>query len=124
MAEPIQWSPLMVATPGLGVIALKATIGASGAVSSWDGFGVSNFAKNTTGVYDITLNQGFRKVVYFDGSCIATTGALNHPVLDVDYTEGSTTLQIATRVQAGTDTEPASGDKICVFVLFDLLGLA
>lgn len=109
--------------PGEVHLKLKIPIGASGAVGTVDGFGVVSVAKNTTGVYDITLDRGYVKLLYFDGSCIAATGALNHPVLKTDYTSGSTTLQFQTVVQAGTATEPANGDTILLDIVFDKTGL-
>ncbi len=109
-------------TPGLVVLDLKIAIGASGAVSSVKGYGAS-CAKNTTGVYDLTLDRGYARIISFDGSCLAASGALNHPVLKADYTAGSTTLQFQTCVQAGTATEPASGDFILLTIVFDADGL-
>lgn len=97
---------------------LRIPIGASGATGTVVGFGVTAVAKNTTGVYDITLDRGYAKIVSFDGSIIAASGALNHPVLKADYTAGSLTLQFQTCVQAGTATEPASGDIILLDICF------
>ncbi len=102
---------------------LKIPIGASGATGTIVGKGVSAVAKTATGLYDVTLDRGYARLLYLDGTCIATTGALNHVVLDADYTAGSTTLSFATRVQAGTDTEPASGDVILLHLVFDELGI-
>lgn len=97
---------------------VKIPIGASGATGTIVGYGVTAVAKNTTGVYDITLDRGYAKLISFDGSCIAASGALNHPVLKADYTAGSATLQFQTCVQAGTATEPASGDIILLDICF------
>lgn len=104
-----------------GEIHIRATIpiGASGATGTIvGGKGIVSVTKNTTGVYDIVLDRGYAKLFYFDGICIAATGALNHPVLKTGYTAGSTSLQFQTVVQAGTATEPASGDSIMLTIVF------
>lgn len=108
--------------PGQVRIDLKIPIGASGATGTIVGRGAT-CVKNTTGVYDLTFDRGFKRLVSFDGSCIAAAGALNHPVLKADYTAGSTALQFQTVVQAGTATEPASGDKILLTIVMDDIGL-
>ncbi len=108
--------------PGMVLLSLKIPIGASGAVGTMHGIGVT-CAKNTTGVYDLTLDRGYQRLISFNGTCIAATGAINHPQLKADYTAASTTLQFQTLVQAGTATEPASGDTIMLDIVFDEMGL-
>ncbi len=94
-------------------------IGASGATGALTGCkGIVSVTKNTTGVYDIVLDRGYAKLFKFDGCSIAATGALNHPVLKTIYVAGSTSLQFQTVVQAGTATEPASGDYIMLDMVF------
>ncbi len=109
--------------PGECYLNVKIPIGATGATGTVVGKGIVSVAKNTTGVYDIVLDRGYKQLVSFDGSCIAATGALNHPVLKADYTPGSTALQFQTVVQAGTATEPASGDIILLDIIMDADGL-
>ena len=111
-------------SPGTVKLDLKLTIGASGAVSTVNGYGQDGAAKNTTGIYDVTLDRGYNALRCLTGSVqtanVAATALFVRPVA---YTAGSTTLEIATIVNAGTATEPASGDVILLTAVFDELGI-
>lgn len=110
---------------GAVTMQLRITIGASGAVTSTVGYGASSVAKNTTGVYDITLDRAWGKVQHLNGSVIRASGATLHPILRADYDPASVgkTLQFYTVIAAGTATEPSSGDIILLDVVFDDFGL-
>lgn len=108
--------------PGSVTMCLKITIGASGAVTSTVGYGASAVAKNTTGVYDVTLDRKWGAVQHIDGSVQRASGATLHPRLAAAYS-ASTTLQFQTVIAAGTATEPSSGDVIFLYVIFDDAGL-
>lgn len=109
--------------PGELGMRIKIPIGAAGATGTIEGVGVVSVTKNAAGVYDIVLDRGFVQLLKFDGSIQAAAGALNHPVIKTAYVAGSTALQFQTCVQAGTATEPASGDVIMLDLIFDQLGL-
>lgn len=111
-------------SPGTVDLDLKITIGASGAVSAVSGYGQDGVAKNNTGIYDVTLDRGYNALRCLVGSVqTANTTAASLEVRPVAYTAGSTTLEFRTIVDAGTATEPASGDVIFLHVVFDELGL-
>jgi hypothetical protein len=104
-------------SPGLVSLRLKITIGSSGAVSAYEGYGGVPVL-NTTGIYDITLDRGHGKLYCFTGSVIRASGSALQPILRADYTVGSTTLEFYTVVDAGTATQPSSGDIIVIEAVF------
>lgn len=108
--------------PGSVTMQLRITIGGSGAVTSTVGYGATGAAKNTTGVYDVTLDRKWGKVQSLKGSVIRAAGANLTPILRADYS-ASTTLQFHTIIADGTSTEPSSGDIILLDVTFDDQGL-
>jgi len=111
-------------SPGTSEMDLRITIGGSGAVSSVAGHGQDGVAVGATGVYNVTLERGYNSLRYCAGSVMtANATAVALEVRPVAYTAGSTTLTFRTIVDAGTATQPASGDVIFLHVVFDELGL-
>lgn len=98
-------------------VELAITIGASGAVTSTAGEGGFTVAKNTTGVYDITLPHKFTAVRFLGGNVLRASGATLHPRQSAVYA-GASTVQFSTVIAAGTATEPSSGDVIQLRVVF------
>lgn len=108
--------PAFTGAAGESGYRLQIVIGASGAVTSVAG-GPVTVAKNTTGVYDITLPRKFTKVRHFSGRVHRASGADLTPRLAAQYTP-SRTLTFSTIVTAGTATEPSSGDFIDLDIVF------
>lgn len=104
--------------PGSVAMQLKIPIGASGAVGTVKGMGIVSVVKNTTGVYDVTLDRKYAAVQHFSGSVLRASGATLVPVLVTDYSP-STNLQFTTQIAAGTPTQPSDGDIIFLNAVFD-----
>ena len=96
------------------------TIGASGAVSSFDGGGILNIVKESTdGQYSITLAAGFQRLLMVQAMSVA---AANSTVASVQILETPANLQsdfksdrtfaIQCSDFAGADVNPASGEAL------------
>lgn len=90
----------------------------SAAVSSAEGFGGIAVADTATGKMTITFPRTYRKLMGFRwgwGKCAA--GAVLFPVILTDTVatdngSGQGTVVVETRTEAGTATDPASGDEL------------
>lgn len=114
--------------PGMVCQELMFTIGASGAVTTYAGsVGVSSIAKAATGKYTVTLDRGFAALHFAHGEVIRASGGRLFPGCDGStasgYTAGSTTFTLRIDDQAGTATEPSSGDLVRANVWFDELDI-
>lgn len=90
----------------------------SGAPASAEGFGGIAVADSATGKMTITFPRTYRKLMGFRwgwGKCAA--GAVLFPVILTDSVatdngSGQGTVVVETRTEAGTATDPASGDEL------------
>jgi hypothetical protein len=106
-------------SPGERVLKLAIPIGSAGAVGTVKGYGQDAVAHTTTGVYTITLDRGHGELRCFSGSVQRTNVA--DVIMDVrpnTYTAGSTSFAVYTVINAGTATDPASGDVLYVTATF------
>ena len=108
------------ASPGVEKLSLYIPIGASGAVGTMHGFGAT-CAKANTGIYTLTLNKGYARVLGFYGTVHRANGTnvIMVPRLPADYTAGALTLNFETVINSGVATEPSSGDFITLTIEFD-----
>lgn len=96
---------------------LKVVYGSS-AIASAEGFGGLAVEDTSAGKMTITLPRTYRKLVGFRwgwGKCAA--GAVYYPVIltnsvATDNGSGQGTIVLETRTEAGTATDPASGDEL------------
>lgn len=115
--EPALFPPGKQNVPGKQTFTLEVTYGASAPASAW-GYGIKAVADTATGKITVHFSRTYRKLTGFRWgwkSCAA--GAVYFPVVltDAINTAGSNdggTLVIETRTEAGTATDPASGDVL------------
>ena len=89
-------------------------VGATGAVSSVSGAGISGVARTGTGAYTITLTQEFNRLlglsVCFSGTDAATVfiAQVNSAAVDTDIK--SKTVKVICRDAAGAAVDPTNGN--------------
>ena len=108
-----------------GETSLKCTlVFGSAALSSVKGLNLS-VARNSAGNYTVTFPRTYRYLTGFRwGWTKLAAGAVYYPVVKTDAvataTDGCGTLVLETRTEAGTATDPASGDELFVEFLVTL----
>lgn len=112
---------------GLKALRIVLTIGGSGAVASYAGFGLDDTrppVRTAQGVYRMTLDRACFGLVDFKASFQRQAGtAILHADLVTDGSQGNRDIIFETKVAAGTATDPASGDKVFVTAIIDETGL-
>jgi hypothetical protein len=105
-------------TPAEHTFKLEVTYGASGPSSAW-GKDLA-VADTATGKVTVTFPRTYRKLTgYRWGWKKCAAGAVYFPVILTNSiatasSSGGGTLVIETRTEAGTATDPASGDVLCL----------
>jgi hypothetical protein len=103
-------------TPGEQTFKLRVIYGSSALASAW-GKDLA-VADTATGKMTVTFPRTYRKLTGFRwGWAKCAAGAVYFPVIltdgiDTASTAGGGTLIIETRTEAGTATDPASGDEL------------
>jgi len=93
------------------------TFGATGAVASFDGIGVSSVVRNSAGNYTITLEDSYNKFLHWNGSLLDTadsdpqTVGTDPRVDSESISSGSFDIQFYNYTD-GSAADPASGAKI------------
>lgn len=117
------------AWPGMVVVPVRITFGASTAITNWRALDVTTVVKTNTGLVTVTLAHGFA------GGCLGIFGysregaagtAHLFPIVTTDNTDStssSPTLAITLTSEAGTATDPTSGDVYTFFLAFDELNM-
>jgi len=73
----------------------------------------ATIARTGAGTYEVTLPKAYREIVGFSWGFKDATGATLNLVISDESTLTTTgVVTLAARVAAGTDTDPASGDKL------------
>ncbi len=102
--------------PGKQTFHLQVTYGAGAPASAWGAY--LAVADTATGKITVTFPRTYRKLVAFRAKYLkCAAGAVLFPVIltnsiDTASTSGGGTVVIETRTEAGTATDPASGDII------------
>jgi hypothetical protein len=112
-------SPGVCNTPGEQTFKLEVTYGSSAPASAWGAYlAVRDTAQ---GKITVCFPKTYRKLTGFRwGWKSIAAGAVYFPVIltnsiaTADATSGGGTLVIETRAEAGTATDPASGDVLCL----------
>lgn len=105
------------------LIDCRIVIGASGAVSSFSGNGVSNVVRDNTGLYTITLKQPYNAFLGLMGSMIAPIAGTPSGIVSVEATGvpntsiQSSAVSIQTLSDASTESDPANGSTVLVSIL-------
>lgn len=112
---------------GQRAIRVALTIGGTGAVSSYKGFGLDDArppVRTGAGTYRITLDKACQGLVTFGVTFKrATATATLQGDLVTDGSAGNRDMIFETKVAAGTATDPASGDVVYVTMIIDETGL-
>ena len=92
----------------------------SGTVGSYAGSapGCSVAYASAAGKFTITLPRGFKDVVILGGSVgqADATALLHVTESQTEYVAGALTYEVRTKVNEGTLTNPASGDRVTVLL--------
>ncbi len=111
--------PALTAIPGGAFALVTWLVDGSGEVSSYvgsaPGFSVAA-VPSATGRWTITLPRGCDDVYLLGGSVgqADATALLHVTESQTEYTSGAATYEVRTKVNAGTLTDPASGDRVTV----------
>lgn len=89
-------------------------IGASGAPTLSRGLGVASVAKTATGVYTITLQDKYNRLMHASASIMSASAEDAHAQLQSEDVDGAKTIVIRTQKADLTLVNPASGDRILV----------
>lgn len=120
--------PAYAAIPGGAFALVTWLVDGSGEVSSYagsaPGFSVAAVA-SATGRWTITLPRGVKDCVLLGGSVgQADATALIHVTeSQTEYTAGASTYEVRTKINAGTLTDPASGDRVTVLLWINHRGV-
>jgi hypothetical protein len=93
-------------------INFNVTIGATGAVSSFRGAGVSSITRSATGKYDVVLQDKYALMLYESASLVSETfsGIGSVELVNADYqtrVAAGTALQFQCYNNSGAATDPA-----------------
>lgn len=114
-----------LAEPGGVHVRLALLIGATGAVTSTKGPGLSDAVlpaaiRTAAGQYTLTLDRQWRSLIGFRGTVKPIgAGAVLFPVIASGDGVASTAIVIETRLAAGTATDPANGDIVYLHFIFN-----
>lgn len=97
----------------------KVSIGAAGAPTLVSGSakGIASIARNSAGVYTITLSDIYNRLLNLSGNFIAASGAAA-PIVEViaESVSSAKTIQIQATDVAGAATDPASGETMMLTI--------
>lgn len=115
MGEPLLSGKEVSNFTGVQVFYALVTFGSS-AVSSVQTREIVSFARDNAGEYTLTLPRNYRTLVGVEASWIRPSGATLQVDVDSSALTTAGTLDIETRVAAGTATDPSSGDVLMLAV--------
>lgn len=103
-------------------IFLKVNIGASGAptIPSGNAKGVASISRTSAGLYAITLQQAYNRLLAVQGQSISGSSAQAAPLLTVVSETVATTKIVTIQYRAidnSTATDPASGEVLMIHIV-------
>lgn len=107
---------------GVAVLFADLTIGSSGAVTLSRGHGIASAVKTATGVYTLTLEDSYNRLLAATGTLEASTGADSATVAtrvelkSSDVSASTPVVVLGTRQADGSAAHPASGTVIHVML--------
>jgi hypothetical protein len=101
---------------GVTTLYCKLAVGATGAVTSFAGYGIDNLVRNTTGNYTITLDRKFKKLLNMNDTLIQATPQGLKATIEGDNVASAGTIVLEFNTSAGTATELSSG-TIALFAI-------
>lgn len=129
MGDKATQTPVKSCWPGLVEVPVRVVYGASGAITTFQGPGITTVADGGAGITTITLAHGYA------GGCIgikgyslegaaATVGLFPRITADAsDSTSAAPTVSITLCTEAGTATDPTDTHAYTYWLVFDELGL-
>lgn len=115
---------LKCSQPGRKVVEVQVTFGASTAISSWDGDGVTAVAKDATGIVQFTFAKAFEALKGVYVSRQGATGTANlFPIVTSNAIDTTGIVKVALTSEAGTATDPTDGNVYWFQFVIDTLGL-
>jgi hypothetical protein len=100
---------VQVIEQGVTTLYVKLVVGASGAVTSFSGYGIDNLARNATGNYTITLDRKFKKLLGISDTLIQATPQGLKMTVEGNNVSSAGTIVLEYNTDAGTATELSSG---------------
>lgn len=101
-------NPVQTVEQGVTSLFLRVNVGASGAVSSFSGYGFTNVVRNGAGDYTITLDRKYKKLLALSQLVVQSTQQGLGVTVKTDSVSSAGTLNVITHVGA-TATDPSSG---------------
>lgn len=129
MSDKATYRDLQCAWPGMKVVPVRITYGASGAITNWKGPGITSVADGGVGIATITLAHGYA------GGCLGIFGwsregaaatANLFPIVTTDNSDSTgsaPTVGITLTTEAGTATDPTDTNVYTFFLAFDELNM-
>lgn len=117
------------AWPGMVVVPVRITYGASGAITNWKGPGITSVADGGAGIATITLAHGYAGgcLGIFGWSREGAAGTANlFPIVSTDNSDSTSsapTVGITLTTEAGTATDPTNTNVYTFFLAFDELNM-
>ena len=111
-------NPVQAVEQGVTSIYAKLVVGATGAVTSYSGYGISLVARNATGNYTITLDRKYKKLLNFNDTLIQATPQGLRCTIEGNNVASAGTIVLEYNTDAGTATELSNGTIVlfCITV--------
>lgn len=107
---------VQVIEQGVTTLYAKLVVGASGAVTSYAGYGIDNLVRNATGNYTITLDRKFKKLLGIHQTIIQATPQGLEMTVEGDNVASAGTIVLEFNTDGGTATE-LSSSTIVLFAI-------
>lgn len=92
---------------------LDVAIGASGAPTLTKGLGITSITRDSAGVYIITLNDTFKRLMSFDVKQLVSAAEDLTFQLETESVASAKTIQFRA-VAAGVETDPSNGSRLLI----------
>ena len=107
---------VQVIEQGVTTLYCKLVVGATGAVTSFAGYGISNLVRNAAGNYTITLDRKFKKLLNLNDTLIQATPQGLNATVENNNVASAGTIVLEFNTSAGVATELSSG-TIALFAI-------
>ena len=112
IATYMKRNPVQAIEQGVTTVYAKLVVGATGAVTSDSGYGLTSIVRNGVGNYTITLDRKFKKLLAVVPTVIQATPQGLKMTLEADAIASAGTITLEWNTDAGTATELSSGTVV------------
>jgi hypothetical protein len=112
IATYLKRNPVQAIEQGVTTVYAKLVVGATGAVTSDSGYGLTSIVRNGVGNYTITLDRKFKKLLAVVPTVIQATPQGVKMTLEADAIASAGTITLEWNTDAGTATELSSGTVV------------